>query len=214
MPLPLPLPPELMPNQRLGPVLDRPGALQASGGLVLGLIALLTFDDHISLAGHNIPLPQQWGIPLIAASVATIFVVAEGLCEAVAQLASRSRLRAAHEQKAERDRADQDRDFTNRERNLASRERLLANRERSRANLERTRAKRERVRGERERTRANRERNAAAAARQRQEASLAEARRSALLSGRFQVDPTPINRERLRLFLELMTPGPFEDGGG
>ncbi|MFN6133051.1 MAG: hypothetical protein ACK46L_09155 [Synechococcaceae cyanobacterium] len=55
-------------NQRLGPDIDRAGALQASGGLVLGLIALLTSVDHISLAGHNIPLqgpvgslsPQPW----------------------------------------------------------------------------------------------------------------------------------------------------------
>jgi hypothetical protein len=53
------------------------------GGLILGLIALLTSDDHINLAGHTIALQQQWGIPCIAASVATVVVDAE--------LASRSR---------------------------------------------------------------------------------------------------------------------------
>jgi len=57
--------------------LDRPGLLQASGGLILGLIALLTSYDHITLAGHTTQLPQQWGIACIAASVATVFM---GLC--------------------------------------------------------------------------------------------------------------------------------------
>ena len=68
--------------------LDRPGILQALCGLILGLIALLTSYDHINLFGHILPLPQQWGIPCIAASVATVFIDA--------QLATRSRLRAEH----------------------------------------------------------------------------------------------------------------------
>jgi hypothetical protein len=68
--------------------MDRPGILQALVGLILGLIALLTSYDHINLFGHILPLPQQWGIPCIAASVATVLIDA--------QLATRSRLRAEH----------------------------------------------------------------------------------------------------------------------
>jgi hypothetical protein len=56
---------------RLG--LDRLGLSQTIGGLVLGLIALFSSYDHITFAGRSIPLQQQWGIPLIAASVATVF---------------------------------------------------------------------------------------------------------------------------------------------
>lgn len=75
--------------------MDRLGLTQAIGGLVLGLIALFTSYDHITLAGRTIPLQQQWGIPLIFASVATVFIDA--------QLATRSRLGAAHEAARERD---------------------------------------------------------------------------------------------------------------
>jgi len=71
-------------QERLG--LDRLGFIQAIGGLVLGLIALFTSYDHLSVAGRTIAIPQQWGIPLIAASVAIIFIDA--------QLATGSRLRA------------------------------------------------------------------------------------------------------------------------
>ncbi|MFN7897258.1 MAG: hypothetical protein ACK5Q6_14115, partial [Cyanobacteriota bacterium] len=56
------------------PGLDLLGALQAGGGLILGLIALFTSYDHITFAGQRIGLQQQWGIPLIAASVATVFI--------------------------------------------------------------------------------------------------------------------------------------------
>ena len=64
-------------------------------GLVIALIALLSSYDHIALpAGAKLQLPQQWGVWFIAASVALVVVVAEG-CEAVAQLATGSRLRAA-----------------------------------------------------------------------------------------------------------------------
>jgi hypothetical protein len=98
-----------MNSQRSWPGLDRLGLIQAIGGLLLGLIALLSSYDHITLAGSTIALQQQWGILCIAASVATVVVVAEGFCEAVAELASRSRLRAAHERQEDRDRADQDR---------------------------------------------------------------------------------------------------------
>jgi hypothetical protein len=57
--------------------LDRLGLTQAFGGVVLGLIALFSSYDHLTLAGRNVPIPQQWGIPLIAASVAIVFVDAE-----------------------------------------------------------------------------------------------------------------------------------------
>jgi hypothetical protein len=55
------------------PGLDRLGLTQAIGGLALGLIALFSSYDHLTFAGRNIPIPQQWGIPLIAASLATVF---------------------------------------------------------------------------------------------------------------------------------------------
>jgi hypothetical protein len=84
------------------PGLDRLGFIQAQGGLVLGLIALFTSYDHISLAGRSIVLQQQWGIPFIAASVATIFIDA--------QLASRSRLRAAQDAARAEDEAARERD--------------------------------------------------------------------------------------------------------
>ena len=108
---------------RLG--LDRLGLNQTIGGLVLGLIALFSSYDHITFAGRSIPLQQQWGIPLIAASVATVVVDA--------QLATRSRLRAAQdaariadETTEERDRADQERNRAAeaRERQAESLERL------------------------------------------------------------------------------------------
>ncbi len=73
----------------------------------LGLIALFSSYDHLTIAGRNFPIPQQWGIPLIAASVAIVFVEAEGISAAVAQLATGSRLRAEHEPQSVRDRAEQ-----------------------------------------------------------------------------------------------------------
>ncbi len=54
------------------PGLDLLGAIQAGGGLILGLIALFTSYDHITFAGQRIGLQQQWGIPLIVASVAIV----------------------------------------------------------------------------------------------------------------------------------------------
>ena len=99
--------------------LDRLGLNQTIGGLVLGLIALFSSYDHITFAGRSFPLQQQWGIPLIAASVATVFVDA--------QLASRSRLRAAQdaariadETAEKRDRADQERQRADQDRNRAA----------------------------------------------------------------------------------------------
>jgi len=91
-----------MPSPRPWLALDRPGAIQAIGGLILGLIALFTSYDHLTLAGLDLPIQQPWGIVCIAASVATVVVDAE--------LASRSRLRAAHETAEERNRAAEARD--------------------------------------------------------------------------------------------------------
>ncbi len=91
------VPPESPLFQRLWRLnLDRLGLTQAIGGVVLGLIALFSSYAHITAFGHRIGLQQQWGIVGIAASVATVVVVAEGFCAAVAELASRSLLRAAH----------------------------------------------------------------------------------------------------------------------
>ena len=89
-----PAPPELSAPQRSWPGLDHLGAIQAGGGLLLGLIALFSSYDHITAFGHNNGLQQQWGIPLIAASVAVVLIDS--------QLATRARDRA-------RDRADQER---------------------------------------------------------------------------------------------------------
>lgn len=82
-------PPESPYLLRPWPGLDRLGWLQAVAGLVIGLIALFTSYDHITLAGRSLPLPQQWGIPCIAASVALVLIDA--------QLATRARDRAADE---------------------------------------------------------------------------------------------------------------------
>jgi len=104
-------PPELMDSQRPWPSFDRLGLIQAIGGLLLGLIALFSSYDHITLAGTSIQLQQQWRPLFIAASVATIFVDAE--------LATRTRDRGAYE-------ADRDRDRTaeSRERQVESLKRL------------------------------------------------------------------------------------------
>jgi hypothetical protein len=132
-------------RDRLG--LDRLGLTQAIGGLILGLIALFSSYDHITLAGRTLQLQQQWGIPFIIASLATVFVDA--------QLATRSRLRAAQDA----------------------------------------------ARAENE---AARERDRAAEARERQRESFKRLDQAALLSGRFQLNPTPTNRARFQFFLTLI----------
>jgi hypothetical protein len=42
--------------------------------VILGLIALFSSYDHISVFGRSIGLQQQWGIPLIVASVAVVLI--------------------------------------------------------------------------------------------------------------------------------------------
>jgi hypothetical protein len=69
-----PAPPDLPAPQRPRPGLDHLGAIQAGGGLVLGLIALFSSYDQITVFGRSIGLQQQWGIPLIAASVAVVLI--------------------------------------------------------------------------------------------------------------------------------------------
>ena len=108
---------------RLG--LDGLGLTQAIGGLALGLIALFSSYDHITLGGRTFQLNQQWGIPLIAASVATVVVDAE--------LAARSRLRAARDAVRAAQDAARMADEATRERHLASEERQRADQERDRA---------------------------------------------------------------------------------
>jgi hypothetical protein len=64
---------DLSPLPHPWPGLDRLGFTQALGGLVLGLIALFSSYDHITIFGRTIELQQQWGIAFIAASVAIFF---------------------------------------------------------------------------------------------------------------------------------------------
>ena len=174
--------PESEHSTRFWPGLDRLGVTQALGGGVLGLIALFSSYDHLNLFGHPIPLPQQWGIPCIAASVALIFIDA--------QLATRARDRGANAAKRAADEAD-------RRENEAARERHLAREERQRA--------------DRERNLADRERNRAAEEDQRQRESFERLDQGALLSARVQLDPSPLNRARLGAFLALMAERQNED---
>ena len=190
---------------RLG--LDRLGLTQAIGGLALGLITLYSSYDHITINGRTFPIPQQWGITFIVASVAIFFTgrVQYGApLGRDAQLASRSRLRA--EQAAAR-MADE----ANRRENEADRERYFARRERDRTVEERKRADRERQRADRERQRANRERNRAAQARDRQGESLERLHQAAVLSARVQLNPSDTNRARLQTFLALLNQSPDTD---
>jgi len=138
--------------------------LQVLGGIALGLIALFSSYDHITLAGRTLQLQQQWGIPFIAASLATVFTGCVQFGAPLgrdAQLATRSRLRAAQDA---------------------------------------LRAAQDAARAENE---AARERDRAAEARERQRESFKRLDQAALLSGRFQLDPTPTNRARVRFFLTL-----------
>ena len=63
---------------------DGQGGLQLIAGLVIGLIALYSSYDHVNFLTSTIHLNQQWGVWLIAASLAVVVIDA--------QLASRSRL--------------------------------------------------------------------------------------------------------------------------
>ncbi len=123
------VPPEFPATLRPWSGLDRIGLTQSIGGLVLGLIALFSSYDHITFAGRSIPLQQQWGIPFIFASVATVFVDA--------QLATRSRLRAARDAARIADETTEERDRADQERNRAAeaRERQAQDAERQNKDL-------------------------------------------------------------------------------
>ena len=71
---------------------DGQGGLQLIGGLVIGLIALYSSYNHVNFFRSTIHLNQQWGVWPIVASLAVVVIVAAGLCAAIAQLASQSRL--------------------------------------------------------------------------------------------------------------------------
>ncbi len=159
--------------------LDRLGVLQVLGGLDLSLIAVFSSYDHITILGRTLQLQQQWGIVFIAASLATVFVDAE--------LASGSRLRAAHVAVRAADTAFRATQDAARAENEAARERNLASEERQRAAEAR-------------------ELQAEAATSQRE--SLEDIRRGVFLSARVQLDPTDSNRARLQAFLALMAERP------
>jgi hypothetical protein len=172
--------------------LDRLGVLQVLGGLALSLIALFSSYDHITVFGRSIALQQQWGIPFIAASLATVVVDAE--------LASGSRLRAADAAFRSADAAFRAAQDAARMADEAARERNLAGEERERA---------------------DRERNQAAEARERQvqatesqRESLEDICRGVFLSARVQLDPTGTNRTRLQAFLTLMAERPMGEEKG
>ena len=149
---------------------DRPAWIQAISGLVIGFIALFSSYDHVQFFGNTIHLNQQWGVWLIATSLALVFIDA--------QLAARSRLRTAIE----------------------------ANRERNRTNRERNRADRERNRADQERNRATEARECQAEATERQGQGIALLRGAALLNARYQLDPSELNRSRLKAFFALLAP--------
>jgi len=99
--------------------LDRQGLIQAFAGIVIALIALLTSYDHISFpAGSSLQLPQQWGVWFIVASMALVLVDA--------QLATGSRLRAAHDAARAANDAARAEDEAAEERNRAAEERERA----------------------------------------------------------------------------------------
>jgi len=99
--------------------LDRRGLIQALAGIVIALIALLTSYDHISFpVGASLQLPQQWGVWFIVASMALVVVDA--------QLATGSRLRAAHDAARAANDAARAEDEAAEERNRAAEERERA----------------------------------------------------------------------------------------
>ena len=149
---------------------DRPAWIQAISGLVIGFIALFSSYDDVQFFGNTIHLNQQWGVWLIATSLALVFIDA--------QLAARSRLRTAIE----------------------------ANRERNRTNRERNRADRERNRADQERNRATEARECQAEATELQGQGIALLRGAALLNARYQLDPSELNRSRLKAFFALLAP--------
>jgi len=193
----LPPPPTAASRPPLG--LDREGLLEVLGGSVIALIALFSSYDHITIAGHRVALQQQWGVWLIAASLALVVVDA--------QLATRSRSR-------EKARLDREEYRFNREEYRFNREQYRFHREEyryQRAEDSRQRAEHSRQQAEdarqREALEADRERHRAAERAERQRQAAALTNRCVLLSGRLQLDPSSANRDRFRAFLALMAAG-------
>ena len=60
---------------RLG--FDGKALLEAFVGSVVGLIALFSSYDHVDLPKRQLPLPQQWGVWLIALSLPLVFADAQ-----------------------------------------------------------------------------------------------------------------------------------------
>ena len=94
-------------------LMDKPLVDMGVATIAIGLIALFTSYDHLTILGHRFSVPQSWGIPFIAASVAIVFVDA--------QLATGSRLRAAHAALRAAQDAARAEDETARERDRAAR---------------------------------------------------------------------------------------------
>jgi len=163
---------------------DKQALIQASSGLVIGFIALYSSYDHVQFFNSSIKINQQWGVWLIAASLALVFIDA--------QLAARSRLRTALE--------------ANRERNRTNQERNRTDQERYRADQERYRADQERNRTDQERNQAAEARECQAEATELQRQGIAVLRGAALLNARYQLDPSELNRSRLKAFLALLAP--------
>ncbi len=170
---------------------DKQALIQASSGLVIGFIALYSSYDHVQFFNSSIKINQQWGVWLIAASLALVFIDA--------QLAARSRLRTALEANRERNRTDQ-------ERNRTDQERYRADQERNRADQERNRTDQERNRAAQERNQAAEARECQAEATELQRQGIAVLRGAALLNARYQLDPSELNRSRLKAFLALLAP--------
>ncbi len=75
---------------------DSQALIQLIGGLVIGLIAIYTSNEHINLCNRSYPINQQWGIWFIAASLAVVaveFVQYSAPLGRDAQLATQSRRR-------------------------------------------------------------------------------------------------------------------------
>ena len=108
---------------RLG--FDGKALIESIFGSVVGLIALFSSYDHVNLSHRQLPLPQQWGIWLIALSLPLVF--------ADAQLAARSRRREADRlREAESRRSEEARDTARERARVAQLDALRARLDRGR----------------------------------------------------------------------------------
>ena len=118
---------------------DGPAGVQLLVGLVVGLIALYSSYDHITFGFFKTRLNRQWGVVCIVASLAVVAFVAAGFCEAVAQLATRSRRREEDRRIEDARTAAEERDRAAEARESAAR-REAAQLQRSRVEAEASRA--------------------------------------------------------------------------